>query len=734
MDKGKHTKSFNFRPTRVRPFLIPTVLCLIGFLVSVGLNEPASAIGSILLSFLWNTIVYYRQKDVQASKSKEAEEKVRDEKIFSSAAILDEINATASENLSRTKTTHKLLSDTAGTTVRASNMLKQLTGAGSAPGQTKTGNITADQSKQASGTKLVKNGHSEYRFPPVTPQQSDETFNGVRVCLIADEFTAQSFAYEWQIIQPTKQNWKQVLEENEFDFVFVESAWEGNAGEWRYQFTGSLAPRQEIQDLLRFAKEKEIPTVFWNKEDPPHFEDFLDTAKLFDYVFTTDENMIDSYKEKLGHERVSVLPFAAQPRIHNPARIGDVKRTRSIVFGGMYFWDKFPERRQQMDMLLPAAAEYGLDIFSRHDGSDPKYRFPENMTKHVRGSLPYLEMVTAYHAYAVVINVNSVVNSASMCARRIFEATACGAAVVSQPTLAIERFFPGSLLSTVSTREEASAIFRTLLRSPGYRDMKVHLSQREIWEKHTYTDRARTIMDTIGCSYSEPSLQRSFFVSTNRPDNLGNILENFSRQTVKNKELLILFHGVSVPTEEVTRLANDHGVENYRILESPESATLGENLNRLATEAMGDVLFRMDDDDFYAENYARDLENALKYSGADLVGKAASYIYFEDRDATILTYSAHEHRYTDFIRGATFCGWKNTFRNHKFPAQKRSEDSGFLKSLLDAGGRVYSADRFNFVVNRAKDKRQHTWTVSDEKLFATGDFQFSGNGRDQVSL
>ena len=130
---------------------------------------------------------------------------------------------------------------------------------------------------------------------------------------------------------------------------------------------GPSAPRPAITELVAHCQEKGIPTVFWNKEDPPHFEDFLPTAALFDHVYTTDENLVPEYRQRLGHDRIRVLPFAAQPKLHNPGRVGRVQRDRSVVFGGMYFRDKYPERREQLDVLLPAAARLDLDIYSRQD-------------------------------------------------------------------------------------------------------------------------------------------------------------------------------------------------------------------------------------------------------------------------------------------------------------------------------------------------------------------------------
>ena len=121
------------------------------------------------------------------------------------------------------------------------------------------------------------------------------------------------------------------------DLLFVESAWRGNDDRWR-DVLGSrhTALMQPLVDLVGWCRERGIPTVFWNKEDPPHFGRFVDTAALFDHVFTVDGDCVPRYCEILGHERVDVLPFGAQPQIHNPIAVPG-GRMHDVAFAGTYF-------------------------------------------------------------------------------------------------------------------------------------------------------------------------------------------------------------------------------------------------------------------------------------------------------------------------------------------------------------------------------------------------------------
>src|SRR5699024_11216922 len=101
--------------------------------------------------------------------------------------------------------------------------------------------------------------------------------------------------------------------------------------------------------------------------------------------------LVPAYVRRLGHDPVAASPFAAQPAIPSPARPTHNHAARDIAFAGMYFAHKFPERREQMDLLLGAAAkvsprmEYGLEIFSRFLGKDERYQFPSGLDDRVIG-------------------------------------------------------------------------------------------------------------------------------------------------------------------------------------------------------------------------------------------------------------------------------------------------------------------------------------------------------------
>ncbi|WP_369744923.1 glycosyltransferase [Paenarthrobacter sp. AMU7] len=558
--------------------------------------------------------------------------------------------------------------------------------------------------------------------------------------MILDDFSSAAYSFEWNLLHLRKDSWQEQLAETSIDFLFVESAWSGNQGSWKYQLMGTSGPKPEFLELMAWCRARQIPTVFWNKEDPPHYEDFLPAAREFDMVFTSDSDRIPSYQRDLGHDRIAPLPFAAQPAIHNPVRIGEGRHSRGVAFAGMYFAHKYPERRQQMDLLLSAARDASsksgprLDIFSRQLGGDSSYQFPVPFNENVVGSLDYAKMLTAYRAYKVFLNVNSVVGSPSMCARRIFEITASGTPIVSTPSAAIGHFFEPDEVFVAGSQEQGEHQIRMLARSPELNDRVVHRGQRRIWSEHTYAHRAETIIAAVLPErvrrVALPTV--SALVPTIRPHQLEHVFATIGSQSDVDVELVLLTHGFEVPMDHVEDLAAKHGVQRFKLLTASRDLTLGECLNQCVAASSSEVLTKMDDDDYYGPQYLVDLLHALDYSKADVVGKQAHYMHFVSTKATALRIAHMEHRLTRFVVGPTITARREVFESNPFEAVNRGEDTGFLKAVTTAGGFIYSADRFNFCQIRQGDG--HTWDVSDEELAASGEITFFGDPKEHITV
>jgi hypothetical protein len=154
----------------------------------------------------------------------------------------------------------------------------------------------------------------------------------LRIAAICDEFTSRGLLHECHVRFLRPESWRADIAEFSPHVLFVESAWSGLGGSWQ----GRVCSADPVLlALVAHCRASGIPTIFWNKEDPVHFEDFIGTAAYFDAVCTTDADCIPAYKRDLGHDQVFLMPFAVQPRLHHPLTASP--RIEGTVFAGAWY-------------------------------------------------------------------------------------------------------------------------------------------------------------------------------------------------------------------------------------------------------------------------------------------------------------------------------------------------------------------------------------------------------------
>ena len=542
-------------------------------------------------------------------------------------------------------------------------------------------------------------------YPPMDVPEAKT--DGPPIAAILDTFTEHSLRYEANLLLLSLENWHDQLEKTPPAFLFVESAFSGNNRQWRHKIVGyETLEDNPLRELLQYCRSKGIPTVFWNKEDPPHFDDFIGAAREFDYVFTSDEHCVPIYRETLGHDRVYVLPFAAQPRLHNPSQ-EEGWPNYPVCFPGSWQQHRYPERAEALQNLLDPALPLGLHIFDRNltrRDLGPYYRFPEQYREAIKGYLTYQEMLTVYRCYDVLLNVNTVSDSPTMFSRRVFESLACGTPVISSESVGMSRML-GDHVRVARSKEDTIDHLLDLMGDEEAREREGHLAYRFVHENHTYRHRMNEVFRNIGMESlvtEHPSV--SVLMPTMRPENVLRCLENFRKQTYGNKELILILNNAQFDLDDVRK--HTDGIPNVQVLHVEGRTTLGDCLNRGVAAASGHYVAKMDDDDHYGERYLSDSILAASFSDAEVVGKASFFMYFEDAHTTALAEVAREHTFTHFVTGGTMFIRSDVARDIPFDPISLREDTNFLHAATQAGCRIYAGDRYNFI-------RVRTDTLSD---------------------
>lgn len=432
----------------------------------------------------------------------------------------------------------------------------------------------------------------------------------IKVACVMDEFTFHSYEPECNLFPLTPDRAIEELERFEPDLLFIESAWRGKDELWNRKI-GTLS--SELRAVLQWCNERKVPTIFWNKEDPVHFETFLTTAQQFDYVFTTDIDCIARYKEALGHDRVFLLPFACQPKTHNPIEL--YPRKDAFCFAGAYYV-RYPDRTRDLGNYVTELPKFRpFEIFDRNFGKDDvNYQFPPEYQPYIVGTLPFNEIDKAYKGYRYSINLNSIKQSQSMFARRVYELLGSNTITVSNFSRSVRLLF-GDLVITSDSGKE---IVERLQQLSNEEEQKFRLAGlRKVMLEHTYEHRLAYILSkTLGrCVHSAlpPMLVVAVAQSA---DECSKIVENFRRQSYPDKRLLLVANS-TVRTEEL----EVRGGEAISCIDTVDQASA----KIIALAYTASWLAPMVPADYYGPNYLLDLAVGTRYCASDIVGKGAYY-------------------------------------------------------------------------------------------------------------
>ena len=350
-------------------------------------------------------------------------------------------------------------------------------------------------------------GRMVYKHPTV-PQdvEGKGPFGKLKVALLADAFTSTCLAPECRIRSLTPANYQDVLCNWQPDLLFVESAFHGVGGEWRYMLARQpawlrMGKPHTVARLVRMARDWGIPSVFWNKDDGAFFEPFLDVACLFEYVFTTDNTCVPRYQATLpSGSMVDVLAMPVQPTFHHFS--GFDFQENAACFVGSYYRKILNTRRIFLDMIFNAckASDMPLHIFDRNSNRLShfmEFRFPQEAGLHVHDKVAYTETARVYKHYAVSLNVNSVTDSSTMCSRRLLEILACGGICVTNPSPAVEKHF-APYCHILRTEEQARELLARLKYGPSDEDKeRARAGADYVRQHHTWQHRLQQLAESV---------------------------------------------------------------------------------------------------------------------------------------------------------------------------------------------------------------------------------------------
>jgi hypothetical protein len=202
-------------------------------------------------------------------------------------------------------------------------------------------------------------------------------------------------------------------------------------------------------------------------------------------------------------------------------------------------------------------------------------------------------------------------------------------------------------------------------------------------------------------------------MATRRADLLEHALGQVARQRgVERLELVLAPHGFAADPAQVQELAG--GSVATQVVPQPEDVRFGDVLQAAAERAGGDVVLKMDDDDWYSPDFVGDLLLARAYSGAELVGMPDDWYYLEDRDLTVRLGQPSEV-YRQFVAGGTMLVDAQVLHEvGGFRSVTRHVDAQLLYAVRRAGGATYRTHGLGYCLRRTATG--HTWAADLDDL------------------
>ena len=217
---------------------------------------------------------------------------------------------------------------------------------------------------------------------------------------------------------------------------------------------------------------------------------------------------------------------------------------------------------------------------------------------------------------------------------------------------------------------------------------------------------------------------------TNRETYLTHALQQIAKLDYPNLQVVVGLHGLELTSTRIAELMDLAGRE-LEFISITGNLSFGAAMQLVSQRADGELITKMDDDDYYGSNHLWDLVLARMYSGAQVVGKALDWIYLEGEDTTVFRPTYAAEKYSFFVAGGTILisradldgvgGWR--------PVTK-SIDRALLESVKQAGGLIYRTHGLGYMYVR--HLAPHTASVASEHFLSKTERTWPGLLRHQI--
>jgi Glycosyl transferase family 2 len=283
--------------------------------------------------------------------------------------------------------------------------------------------------------------------------------------------------------------------------------------------------------------------------------------------------------------------------------------------------------------------------------------------------------------------------------------------------------------------EELTALLRPLrARDLADLDLRERASvalRRAALREHSAVARWRQIAAALGIEVPGRPMV-SVILSTRRESWLEHGIAQVARQNYEPRELVVCLHGDEFAAGTSERVRSLYPGE-CQVIRVDGELTLGDALNAGVETANGELVTKMDDDDYYSTEHLWDLVLALEYSGADLVGKGAEFVYLQWIDLTMRRFMGDSESDHPRLAGGAMMARKAPLQEiGGWPSRSRGEDTWIVRNFKKAGRGTYRTHGFGYILNR--HGQGHTWNTYVDYFLIQSQREWRGLRFDETAI
>ena len=276
-----------------------------------------------------------------------------------------------------------------------------------------------------------------------------------------------------------------------------------------------------------------------------------------------------------------------------------------------------------------------------------------------------------------------------------------------EPETDLERLLAGRRPHTTPPGPATSAAMSLFEPLPSGHRLE-HL-RRLVLSEHLADHRLHQIRTAAGLPTNLPRV--SVILCTRRTNRAVAVVQAMLSQSYRHMELVVACHGSdSAPIEEIAA-ESELGVKVLRV---DGAALFGTALSIASRETTGDLIAKIDDDDLYSSTHVEDLATAWLISRADIVGKAAEFVRFEDSGQTIHRFTRGAYTSSHTLAGGALAITRSAYDSCGGWRQiQRHVDKALIEDVTTVGGRTFRTHGFGYILVRHGD---HTWKADRQRF------------------